>query len=179
MQIWDKFNPRERLIGAGSALVVVAWLVGLVTYFGSALVVLALLAAIASVVVLYLKYAPNTSITWPAPLSLILLVLAAIAAITVIIDFLRELSSLTAGEGITGVAFLVGAGLMAWGAWQEYQIEKPAMPNFGGSSSTPPPAPPASTPPMSSPPPTSSAPTTAPPSAPTTTPDDSEGAPPA
>ena len=30
---------------------------------------LAVLAAVAAIVVIYLKYAPNTNITWPAPVS--------------------------------------------------------------------------------------------------------------
>ena len=168
-EIWNKFNPRERLIAIGSAVVVVAWLVSLFTYFGYGLVLLAFLTAIASLVILYLKYVPNTNITWPAPVSLMLLVLGAIAAIAVVIDFLRELSFLTAGEAITGIAFLVGAGLMVWGAWQEYQIVKPAMPNFG--STTTPTTPTAPT----TPPPTAPA-APAPPAAPA---DDTDEAPPA
>jgi hypothetical protein len=174
--IWNKFNPRERLIAIGSAVVVLAWLVSLFTYFGGGLTVLALLAAIASLVIVYLKYAPNTNITWPAPVSLMLIVLGAIAAIAVVIDFLRELSFLTGGEAITGIALLVGAGLMVWGAWQEYQIEKPAMPNFG--STTTPPAPPASTaPPPAAPVPPSAA---VPPPPPVTLPaDETDEAPPA
>jgi TRAP-type C4-dicarboxylate transport system permease small subunit len=166
-EIWNKLNPRERLVAAGSAVVVVAWLVGLVTYFGYGLTTLALLAAIASLVILYLKYAPNTNITWPAPVSLILVVLGGLAALFVLIDFLRELSFLTATDAITGIAFLVGAGLMAWGGWQEYSIEKPAMPSFGSGTS--------STPPSSTPPP--AAPTAPPPAAPAA--DDTDEAPPA
>jgi hypothetical protein len=33
---------------------------------------------------------------------------------------------------------VVGAGLMLWGAWQEYQVEKPSMPSFGGTPSSAP-----------------------------------------
>jgi hypothetical protein len=156
-EIWNKFNPRERLVAAGSAIVVVAWLVGLVTFFGYGLTTLALIAAIAALVILYLKYAPNSNVNFPAPVSLLLVVLGGLAALFVIIDFLRELSFLSAGDAITGIAFLVGAGLMAWGGWQEYQVEKPAMPTFGSSSTpgstsppptaTTPPAPSATTPP--------------------------------
>jgi hypothetical protein len=29
---------------------------------------------------------------------------------------------------------------MVWGAWQEYQIVKPPMPNFGSTTTPPPPA---------------------------------------
>lgn len=173
-EIWNKFNPRERSIGAGSGLVVIAWIVGLVTYFGYGLTTLALLAAIASLVILYLKYAPNTNITWPAPTSLILVALGGLALLFVAIDFLREVSFLTAGDAITGIAMLAGAALMAWGGWQEYSIEKPAMPNLGGSS-TAPSAPPAAPPPAAAP--------TAAPAAPAAPPvaasDDTDEAPPA
>jgi hypothetical protein len=171
-EIWNKFNPRERLIGAGSALVIVAWIVGLVTYFGYGLTTLALLSAIASIVILYLKYAPNTNVTLPAPRSLILVALGGLALLFVAIDFLRELAFFTTGDAITGIAMLIGAGLMAWGGWQEYQLEKPAMPNFGGSSTT-----------SSAPPPAPASPSPAAPAAPAAPPtvaaDDSDEAPPA
>jgi hypothetical protein len=48
--------------------------------------------------------------------------------------------------------FVVGAAIMVWGAWQEYQIDKPAMPNFSTGTST------GTTPPPAAPPPAAAAP---------------------
>jgi hypothetical protein len=187
MQIWAKFNPRERLTATGAGLVILAWLLSL-TSFGIGSYTLALVGAIAVLVILYLKYT-NTTITWPAPVSLIILAISVIVAILALLALLSWLSLLgfafVFGLSIVAVVLqAIGAGLMAWGAWQEYQIEKPAMPNFSASRPAAPPpssgpttsapAPPA--PPVSAPPPAS---TYAPPSAPPTTPDDTEGGPPA
>jgi len=176
--IWEKFNPRERLTAIGAALVILAWLVGVVAR-GFGLGSVGLVGGIAVLVILYLKYAPNQNITWPIPVPLLVLGIAGIVAVLAALDVLTSLRYLgLLGVGIGVLALIleaVGAGLMAWGAWQEYQIEKPAMPNFSsGTSSTPPPPPP----PPAAPP---TYPTSAPsaPAAPPTTPDDTEGAPPA
>jgi hypothetical protein len=161
MAIWQRFNPRERLIATGAGLVILGWIISLTSY-GIGAGTLALLLAIAALVVLYLKYAPNTNINWPAPVSLILIALSGLVGLLVLLDLLSELRVI-GFFGITAILALglevVGAALMVWGAWQEYQVEKPAMPNFsggtrtgtGGTSTTPPPAPPAA--PMSPPPP--------------------------
>jgi hypothetical protein len=173
MQIWEKFNPRERQAAIGAGLVIVAWIVSLTT-FGIGSYTLALLGAIAVLVIYYLKYT-NTSITWPAPVSLIVLGISGIVALLAIVALLGWISILSLGFifGMSIVALVIqaiGAGLMAWGAWQEYQIEKPAMPTMSSNRTAepPPPPPPASTyvPPSQ-------------PSTPPTTPDDTEGAPPA
>lgn len=179
MAIWEKFNPRERLVAIGAALVILGFLVSIAGY-GIGAGTISLLGAIAVLAIFYLKYAPNQNINWPVPVPLLVLGISAIVAILAALDVLTSLRYLgLLGVGIGVLALIleaVGAGLMAWGAWQEYQIEKPAMPNFSsGSSSTPPPA----APPPAAPPPTypSSAPSA--PAAPTTTPDDTEGTPPA
>ena len=180
MAIWEKFNPRERLTAIGAALVILGFLVSIAGY-GIGAGTISLLGAIAVLAIFYLKYAPNQNINWPVPVPLLVLGISAIVAILAALDVLTSLRYLgLLGVGIGVLALIleaVGAGLMAWGAWQEYQIEKPAMPNFSsGSSSTPPPAaPPPTAPPPAAPP---TYPSSAP-SAPTTTPDDTEGAPPA
>ncbi|HEY8987928.1 MAG TPA: hypothetical protein VIM39_02830, partial [Candidatus Limnocylindrales bacterium] len=166
MQIWEKFNPRERMTAIGAGLVILAWLLSL-TSFGIGSYTLALVGAIAVLVILYLKYT-NTTITWPAPVSLIILAISVIVAILALLALLSWLSLLGFAFvfGLSIVAVIlqaIGAGLMAWGAWQEYQIEKPAMPNFSGSRPAAPPpssgpttsAPPPSAPPASAPPPAS------------------------
>jgi hypothetical protein len=180
MQIWDKFNPRERLTAIGAGLVILGFIVSIAGY-GIGAGTISLLGAIAVLAIFYLKYAPNQNINWPVPVPLLVLGISGIVAILAALDVLTSLRFLgLLGVGIGVLALIleaVGAGLMAWGAWQEYQIEKPAMPNFSaGSSPTTPPPPPAAPPPSY---PTSTPAAPAPPAAPPTTPDDNEGAPPA
>ena len=180
MQIWDKFNPRERLTAIGAGLIILGFIVSIAGY-GIGAGTISLLGAIAVLAIFYLKYAPNQNINWPVPVPLLVLGISGIVAILAALDVLTSLRFLgLLGVGIGVLALIleaVGAGLMAWGSWQEYQIEKPAMPNFSaGSSPTTPPPPPAAPPPSY---PTSTPAAPAPPAAPPTTPDDNEGAPPA
>ena len=140
MVFWNKLNANEKLVGYGIVVILVAWLVGLVGGgFGSSW---AFIAAIAVGVIYWLKYAPNQSITWPAPIQTIVLVISGIAALLSLLGLLTLLGFL----GLLGPMYLisvvgnaVGAGLMAYGAWKEYQ----AMPKTTPPASTPPPAPPA------------------------------------
>jgi len=138
-EVWNKLNPRERLTAIGAGVVLIGWIVGLLDYgFGTS--TLALVGAVAVLVILFLKYSPNQSINWPAPVSLMILGISGIVALLAVIDALRILGLLRFGLGAYALAFIltaVGGVLMAWGAWQEYQIEKPAMPNFSGTGSTP------------------------------------------
>jgi hypothetical protein len=170
-EVWNKLNPRERLTAIGAGLVLLAWLVGIVAR-GFGVNSLGLLGAIAIIVVLFLKYAPNMNITWPIPVPLITLGISAIVALLAVltlIDWLGYIELLSATAIISFALYVIGAIVMLWGSWQEYQVEKPAMPNFSGSSassSTPPPPPPAATPPpaTATPPPTApTAPTPPPP----------------
>jgi hypothetical protein len=151
-EIWNKFNPRERLSGIGAGLIILGWIVSLASY-GVGAGTVALLGAIAVLVILYLKYAPNQNITWPAPTSLLILGISAVVGLLVLLDLVRVLGVLSFFGATAIVAILLevaGSAIMLWGAWQEYQIVKPAMPNFG--STTTPPAPPAATPPPATPP---------------------------
>src|SRR5450759_4631949 len=98
-EILAKLTKNEKLIGIGAVVVAVAWLVGwLITdgWYGASgaqtMGLLALVAAIVAVVVLYLKYAPNTNITWPAPLPVLLLGIAAVAGVAALIGLLQALS---------------------------------------------------------------------------------------
>ena len=70
-EIWNKFNPRERLTGIGALIVLLAWIFGIIGR-GLGIGSLGLLGAIAVLVVLYLKYA-NPDIKWPVHVSLITL----------------------------------------------------------------------------------------------------------
>jgi hypothetical protein len=133
-EIWNKFNANERLAAIGSIVVIVAWLLGvLVTRYGIGGSTIGLLAAIAVLVIYYLKYAPNQNINWPAPIPTIVLVVSAVGALFILIQDLSLLRALGGLEAIVLIASIIGGALMVWGAWQEYQ----AMPK------TAPPAPPA------------------------------------
>jgi hypothetical protein len=158
-EVWNKLNPRERLTAIGALVVVLGWIISLASPFGLGGNILALLGAIAVIVILFLKYTPSQNITWPAPISLIVLGISAVVAVVALLALLPWLSSF-GGIGYFGVGFIaviatvVGAALMAWGAWQEYNLTKPATSVGSAPSSAPPASPP--------PPP---APTTPPPSA--------------
>lgn len=147
-EVWNKLNPRERLTAIGAGLVLLAWLVGIVAR-GFGVSSIGLLGAIAVIVVLFLKYAPNMNITWPIPVPLITLGISAIVAlfaVLTLVDWLGYIELLGATAIISFALYVIGAVIMLWGSFQEYQVEKPAMPNFssGTSSTAPPPAAPPS-----------------------------------
>ena len=103
------------------------------------------------VVILYLKYAPNQTITWPAPVATIILVISAIVALGALLTLLNMLSLLGlaggffAGAILAGLVTAAGAALMVWGAWQEYQLTAPAAKPAPGAATAPPPPPAADT----------------------------------
>ena len=153
--VWNKLNPRERLSAIGAGLLVLAWIIGLITY-GAGASTISLLGAIAVLAILYIKYTPTMNVNWPAPVSLLVLGISAVVALIVLVDLLQILPYLGLARYFGGAVILVlilevvGAAVMVWGAWQEYQIVKPAMPNFGATSAPPaapstPPAPAAPT----------------------------------
>ena len=144
-ELWAKVSAHERFIVYGAAAVVVGWLVGLimgsvnacaglsalcpsVNYFswGTAGLtgILTLVAAIATLVVVYLKVAPNMNITWPMPVAQILLGLCGatliLAAITALLNVTSGLVSPPVGMYIADVLIVVGGAVMAWFAYQEY-----------------------------------------------------------
>jgi len=151
--IWNKLNPRERLSTIGAGLIILGWIVGLTTLYGIGASAISLLGAIAVLVIFYLKYA-NPSMVWPAPVSLIVIAISGVVALLELLHLVQWIGYAgLPGAGLLIVALLLsvaGAAVMLWGAWQEYQIVKPAMPTFG--STTTPPAPPASTTPPAAPP---------------------------
>ena len=146
-EILAKLTKNEKLIGIGAVVVVVAWVLGLVItsgwygYSGAQTTgLLAVAAAIAAVVVLYLKYAPNTNITWPAPLPVVLLVIAAIAGAAALIGLLQAfiydpyagygglLGQYGVGKPITiylaAAGVVVGGGLMVYAAYLDWTASK-------------------------------------------------------
>jgi hypothetical protein len=130
-EIWNKFNANERLVAIGAAVVIVAWLVGvLVTKYGIGGSTIGLLAAIAVLVVYYLNYAPNQNVNWPAPIPTIVLIVSAIGALFILIQDVGLLRALGGLDAIVLLGSIVGGALMLWGAWQEYQaMPKTAPPS--------------------------------------------------
>ena len=116
---WGKLNANERIVGYGALIALLGWIVSILTSYGfgggygfvSAIVVL---------VIYWLKYSPNSTINWPAPVPTIVLVITALGALFMLpaIGFLGALFS------VFGIAFLlsvVGVLVMLYGAWMDYQ----------------------------------------------------------
>jgi hypothetical protein len=123
-EVWNKLNSRERLTAIGAGVVILGWLVSIAGY-GIGAGTVSLLGAIAVLVVLFLKYSPSQSITWPAPISTIVLGISGVVALLAALDVLTSLRWIGLfGFGVGLFALIleaVGAALMVWGAWQEYQ----------------------------------------------------------
>ncbi len=155
-EILAKLNQNEKMIGGGAALLILGWLIGFllatVSYAGFAggnvfnesggtgLGFLALIGAIALIVILYLKVAPNQNINWPAPLALIEIVIAAIVGLIALYllwqnwSHSNDWNSVTSLCGLAGTAcpswpitdwiavllVVVGAGVSLYGAYMEW-----------------------------------------------------------
>jgi hypothetical protein len=150
-ELWAKVSARERFIVYGAVAVVVGWLVGTIlgsnTYgiggiytvtvnfytAGNAGLfdILALLAGAATLVVVYLKVAPNMSITWPMPVVQILLGLTAIAAACGVLALLIQVTNGDLGDApimmyVADVLVIAGGGFAAYNAYLEYTASKAA-----------------------------------------------------
>jgi magnesium-transporting ATPase (P-type) len=144
--ILAKLSQNEKLIGLGSLGVVLGWIVGLflgerkecafgycvgANYFtqnnASLFAILAIVAAIAAIVVLYLKNS-STSINWPMPVTQILLGLAAAAlicaALVLVFQITGTLDGAPIGMWIADVILIGGAAVATWGAYQEWLAVK-------------------------------------------------------
>ena len=154
-EILAKLNQNEKIIGGGAIVILVGWILGLIltgsgnAYGGSfswygqsgaqGTGLLAIVAGIAAVAVIYLKYAPNMKITWPAPIPLILLILAAVAVLAALAGAFQALTydpfgglcNLASTYGVScpskpillyvaAVVVLGGGAAMAYGAYMEY-----------------------------------------------------------
>jgi hypothetical protein len=131
-QVWAQLNARERLVGYGSGLVVIGWLLGAIIsggYLGVAGVgIIALLGAVADLGVMYAKHAPGMQVTWPAPYAVILFGIGAVVGLLVLLQLLQLIGLLAfLGSFILPLAcYVVGAALMAWGGYQEWTLTKSA-----------------------------------------------------
>jgi hypothetical protein len=121
---FNKLNANERLAAIGAAIIIISWIVGLVGSYGIGSSVIALLGAIAVLVIYYIKYSPTQSMTWPMPVQTIVLGIAAVSALLALLGAL-PLLGLLSFYGVLAIAAaigtIVGAVIMAWGAWQDYQ----------------------------------------------------------
>ena len=139
MAFFNKLNAAERLAAIGAVIVIVSWLLTIVGGYGLGGGSITLLGAIAVLVIYFLKYSPTQNVTWPAPVQTIVLIVSAIAAILAVIGALSLIGFLGALGGGFGLYFLglvgtaVGAVIMVWGAWQDYQ----AMPKTTPPSNPP------------------------------------------
>jgi hypothetical protein len=87
---------------------------------------------VAALVLIYLKYAPNTNITWPAPVSLFLLICGGICLLGGIFSTLAMLAwlGIAAAFGVAWlgwivqpIALLVGGAIMTYSAYQDYKVK--------------------------------------------------------
>ena len=135
-QFMTKLNANEKLVMYGAAIVVVAFIVGLVSGFGYVSGASGDLAAAVAIAVIYwLKYQPNP-INWPIPPQTLVLGIAAVSAFFAVLAVIGWLAFI--GLSLYSLAVIlnaIGCGVMAYAAWNEYQ----AMPK----TAPPPPAPPA------------------------------------
>jgi hypothetical protein len=151
-ELMAKLTKNEKMIGIGAVVVAVAWVLGILItdswYSASGsqtMGLLALIAAVAAVVVLYLKYAPGMTIAWPAPLPVILLGIAAVAGVLALIGLVQALTydpcqglcgNLGLGPGfkydkpitiyLAAAGVVVGAGLMVYAAYLDWTASKTA-----------------------------------------------------
>lgn len=131
---WNRLNANERLAGIGAIVVIVGYLVSLLGSYGFGSNTIALLGAIAVLAIYFLKYSPTQTMTWPAPVPTIVLAVSAITAILAILGALPALG-LLGGLGLFtlgAILTVIGAIIMVWGAWQEYQAMPKATPPAGG-----------------------------------------------
>ena len=135
MEFYNKLNANERLAAIGAIVVIVGFIVSLLGAYGFGGNTLTLLGAIAVLVIYFLKYSPSQTMTWPAPIPTIVLIISAVAALLAILGVLPALG-LLGGLGLYtlgAILTLIGAIIMVWGAWQDYQaMPKPTPPASGG-----------------------------------------------
>ena len=136
--VWNKLNANEKLVMYGAGVVAIAFLLGAVGGGLGSYASADIVAAIVVGVIYWLKYSPN-KISWPAPAQTIVLVVAGISAIFALLAALYALSYIGSLWGIATIVNAVGCGMMAYGAWKEYQ----AMPKAATPPSSTPPTPPA------------------------------------
>ncbi|MES1239466.1 MAG: hypothetical protein ABUL57_01250 [Chloroflexota bacterium] len=133
---WNKLNANETKVMYGAGITILGNLLALGGAYGT----FGLVAAIGVIVVYWLKYS-GSNITWPMPVQTIVLALTGISGLFAVIGLLFGLS-LIFYFGVYGIGLVIsaiGAIMMAWFAYKEYQ----AMPKASAPTPPAPPAPPA------------------------------------
>jgi hypothetical protein len=151
---FSKLDQNEKLAVYGAAAVIVGALVG---YGASGLGVIALLAAIAMLAIIFLpQMSPSTKL--PGSKGSLMLIAGAAAAVVLVLGLLNLLTVLGALLRFSAIATIfyliavVGGVVMAWAGWQELQREggKWVLGSSGAAGTDPaaaaPPAPPAAEP---------------------------------
>ena len=131
MEFMNRLAAGERVTAIGAIVVVISALLGIVSGFGMAII--PLLGAIAALVVLYLNHSSTQSVSWPAPVPLVLLGISAVTAVLAVVLVMPFLSILAFfGIGMLAlIALVIGSLIMIAGSWQEYQ----AMPKTATATS--------------------------------------------
>ncbi len=147
-ELWAKVSANERMIVGGAIAVLIGWLFGQLfatvnlcsgivigacnfSYFAAGdaglFAILGLLAAIAAVVVVYLKIT-NAQIQWPMPVIQIILGLAIAALVLGILVVLMQvrygLGDAPIAMWIADIIFVGGGAFMAYGAYVEWNAKK-------------------------------------------------------
>lgn len=139
-QLMNRLNVNEKQVIYGAIIVVVAFLVGAISGFGflgSGSGDLA--AAVAIAVIYWLKYQPNP-INWPIPPQTIVLGIAAVAAFFALVALVTWIAVIGINlYSLSVILNAIGCGMMAYGAWKEYQ----AAPRTAAPPPAAPPPPPA------------------------------------
>jgi len=123
---FNSLSSNEKLAVYGSLAVIVGMLIGSGGFFGFGLGILALVAAIAMLVIVFLpQLSSGTSL--PGSKGTLMFAAGIIAAAVLVITLIQYISFIGAFLGsINGIFFLiavVGSLVMAWAGWQELQTE--------------------------------------------------------
>ena len=127
--MWAKLNANERLVGYGAIVILIAWLLSIFTSYGIG-TSYAFIAAVVVLIIYWLKYGSTTPVTWPLPVPTLVLIVAAIAALSTVVPALGYLGflfgNLFSVFGIAVLLTVIGTILMLYGAWMEYQASTKA-----------------------------------------------------
>jgi hypothetical protein len=149
---FSSLSSNEKLAVYGSAAVIIGGIVG----YGYGVGLLAVLAAIAMLAIVFLpQMSPTTNL--PGSKGSLMLVAGGVAGVVLVLALLMYLGVMFAFFGISDLFFLIavaGGVVMAWAGWQEFQAEggKFQIGSTGAAPSAP------AAPAVSSPPPAAPAP---------------------
>ena len=118
---WKKLTTNEKFVMYGAGVVVISFLINVAALQSSPG---DLFAPILITVLYYLKYS-TMKISWPVPISTIVLVIAGIATVFGLLAVLPMIAVIGKLEGIAAIAYLVGAAVMAYFAFREYGAAAP------------------------------------------------------